>query len=180
VLDALQGKRRVAWMLLSNATVESLADGALTIAFAKPGDAKGFVTSGSDKDLRSVLSSLFGMTPQIRTTVLTSVAGAGPGGSSQNLEMETRPADAQPARETRRPDQPRPAEHPPGPRENQARRQSPPASQSSPPSRSARPASPAAGSEPEPSDLPVPDGLTGTDLIERELGGRIIQELDGS
>jgi DNA polymerase III subunit gamma/tau len=177
VLAALQSKRRVAWMLLSNATVESLADGALTIAFAKPGDAKGFVTSGSDKDLGSVLSGLFGMTLQIRSTVL---AGGGYGGSGQNVEMETRPASPQPSRETRRPDQPQPAEDPPGPRGNQARRQSTSAGQSSPPSRSARPVSPAAGSEPEPSDLPAPDGLTGTDLIERELGGRIIQELDGS
>ncbi len=33
--------------------------------------------------------------------------------------------------------------------------------------------------EPAPEDLPAPDVLTGTDLIERELGGRIIQELDG-
>ena len=180
VLAALQSKRRVAWMLLSNVTVESLADGALTIAFAKPGDAKGFVTSGSDKDLGNVLSELFGMTPQIRSTVLTSVAGAGPGGSSQNLEMETRPANPQPAHETPRPDQPRPAEDPPGPRGNQARRQPTSSGQSSPPSRPVRPASPAAGSEPEPSDLQAPDGLTGTDLIERELGGRIIQELDGS
>ncbi len=33
--------------------------------------------------------------------------------------------------------------------------------------------------EPAPGDRPAPDVLTGTDLIERELGGRIIQELDG-
>jgi DNA polymerase III subunit gamma/tau len=180
VLAALQGKRRVAWMLLSNATVESLADGALTIAFAKPGDAKGFVTSGSDKDLGNVLSGLFGMTPQIRTSVLTGAAGAGSGESSQSPDVEARPASPRPSRETRRPDQPRPAEDPPGPRGSQARRQSSPASQSSPPSRSARPASPAAGSDAEPSDPPAPDVLTGTDLIERELGGRIIQETDGS
>jgi DNA polymerase III subunit gamma/tau len=180
VLAALQSKRRVAWMLLSNATVESLADGALTIAFAKPGDAKGFVTSGSDKDLGNVLSGLFGMTPQIRSTVLTGAAGAGSGGSSQNLDMDTRPASPPPSREARRPDQPRPAEDPPGPRGSQARHQPTSAGQSSQSSRSARPLSPPAGSEPEPSDLPAPDGLTGTDLIERELGGRIIQELDGS
>jgi DNA polymerase III subunit gamma/tau len=179
VLDALQGKRRVAWMLLSNAAVESLADGALTIAFAKPGDAKGFVTSGSDKDLSHVLSALFGMTPQIRTSVLTGIAG-GSGGSSQNLDRETRPAYPQPSREARRPDQPRPAEDPPGPSQNQARRQSLPASKSPRASQPARPAPSATGSEPEPSDLPEPDVLTGTDLIERELGGRIIQELDGS
>ena len=33
--------------------------------------------------------------------------------------------------------------------------------------------------QPEPGDLPAPDVLSGTDLIERELGGRVIQELDG-
>ncbi len=33
--------------------------------------------------------------------------------------------------------------------------------------------------EPAPGDLPAPDVLTGTDLIEQELGGRVIQELDG-
>jgi DNA polymerase-3 subunit gamma/tau len=174
VLDAVQGKRRVAWMLLSNAVVESLADGALTIAFAKPGDAKGFVTSGSDKDLSHVMSALFGMTPQIRTTVLTGGAGAQAGGSSQNLDPETRHAYPQPAGETRRPSTPRPADDPPAPPRNQARQQASAASQPG------RPASPRADSEPEPSDLPAPDVLTGTDLIARELGGRIIQELDGS
>jgi len=153
--------------------VESLADGALTIAFAKPGDAKGFVTSGSDKDLGYVLAALFGMTPQIRTTVLTGVAAAQAGRSSQNPDMETRPAHSQPPGETSRPEPARPAEDPPARSRGQNRRQSPPASQS------ARPASRAADSEPEPSDLPASDGLTGTDLIQRELGGRIIQELDG-
>lgn len=33
---------------------------------------------------------------------------------------------------------------------------------------------------PEPTDEPAPDTLTGADLIERELGGRVIQEIDGS
>jgi DNA polymerase-3 subunit gamma/tau len=173
VLEALQAKRRVAWMVLSNAAVESFTQGALTIAFAKPGDAKGFVTSGSDKDLSHVLSGLFGMTPQIKTTVLTGVAGAQAGRSSQDPDMETRPAYPQPPGEARR-SRARPAEDPPGPPRNQTRRQSPPAS------RSAQPASAAADNEPEPSDPPAPDVLTGTDLIERELGGRIIQELDGS
>jgi DNA polymerase-3 subunit gamma/tau len=173
VLEALQAKRRVAWMVLSNAAVESFAEGALTIAFAKPGDAKGFVTSGSDKDLSHVLSGLFGMTPQIKTTVLTGVAGAQAGRSSQGPDMETRPGYPQPPGEARR-SRERAAEDPPGPPRNQTRRQSPPAS------RSAQPASAAAANEPEPSDPPAPDVLTGTDLIERELGGRIIQELDGS
>jgi DNA polymerase III subunit gamma/tau len=174
VLEALQAKRRVAWMVLSNAAVESFAEGALTIAFAKPGDAKGFVTSGSDKDLGHVLSALFGMTPQIKATVLTGVAGAQGGRSSQGPDMETRPGNLQPPGEARRPSRAQPAEDPPGPPRDQTRRQSSPAS------RSAQPASAAADNEPQPSDPPAPDVLTGTDLIERELGGRIIQELDGS
>ncbi len=55
VLAAVQGRKRVAWMQLSNASVESFADGVLTLAFAQAGVAKGFVTGGYDKDLGQVL-----------------------------------------------------------------------------------------------------------------------------
>ena len=69
VLAAVQRERRVAWMQLSNATVESLADGVLTLAFAQAGVARGFLTGGYDKDLGAALSALFGITPKIATTL---------------------------------------------------------------------------------------------------------------
>ncbi|HUB41069.1 MAG TPA: DNA polymerase III subunit gamma and tau [Streptosporangiaceae bacterium] len=193
ILAAVQSKRRVAWMLLSNASVESFSDGVLTIAFAKPGDAKGFVTSGSDKDLVQVLAAMLGKSPQIKTTVLT--GGGPPDGGPARGSGGDRAGRAGTAAETATspPQSPRQGEQREGYRDDNRgeRPGTDTASQSRPPARpraaaSKRqdyppsPASEAVGGDPEPSDLPAPDMLTGTDLIERELGGRIIQELDGS
>ena len=69
VLEAVQGRKRVAWMQLSNASVDSFADGVLTLTFAQAGIEKGFLTGGYDKDLSQVLSALYGITPHIRTAV---------------------------------------------------------------------------------------------------------------
>ena len=56
-------------MQLSHATVDSFADGVLTLTFAQAGIEKGFLTGGYDKDLSQVLSALYGITPHIRTVV---------------------------------------------------------------------------------------------------------------
>jgi DNA polymerase III subunit gamma/tau len=84
ILETVRGARKVAWMLLINATVGSFADGALTIEFAREGDAKGFTASGHDGVLADVLRARLGITPQIRTAVRTGPGpgGPGPGGSS--------------------------------------------------------------------------------------------------
>jgi hypothetical protein len=63
ILDAIKRERRVAWMLLSNASVVSLDDGILTLRFARDGDVKGFTTSGCDADLQRVLASSFRQRP---------------------------------------------------------------------------------------------------------------------
>ena len=219
VLAAVQGRKRVAWMQLSNASVESFADGVLTLAFAQAGIAKGFVTGGYDKDLGQVLSDMFGVTPTIRTSV------GDPGGSVMIPIPEPGSSYPPPPAAAQRP----PRRYPAMPRtrtEARARRHAerpagagaaigrpqqqcaaatvtaaaaaaamvaaaPAAAQrrqrdaaSGAPARpdpaSASSASAhAADNEPAPGDRPAPDVLTGTDLIERELGGRIIQELDG-
>jgi len=190
ILAAVQSKRKVAWIQLSNASVESYADGVLTLAFAQPGFAHGFQTGGYDQDLSQVLAAMFGKAPQIKTTVLAgaSPAGGGPAGggpagggapsrSRPDVAAGTAPSSSQPSR----------------PRENRGERagggrgdyagddraRRPRANGASQPQAASRPQV-TDGGDPEPSDLPAPDMLTGTDLIERELGGRIIQELDGS
>jgi DNA polymerase-3 subunit gamma/tau len=61
VMDAVKRERRVAWMILSNASVESLEDGVLTLRFTRDGDLKGFATSNCDADLKKVLSEGFGL-----------------------------------------------------------------------------------------------------------------------
>jgi hypothetical protein len=79
VLEAVRDKRKVAWILLTNATVQSLADGVLTIEFAREGDAKGFVSSGCDRLLGEILQAMFGISPQLKATART--PGSGPGGA---------------------------------------------------------------------------------------------------
>ena len=158
VLAAVQRERRVAWMQLSNATVESFADGVLTLAFAQAGVARGFLTGGYDKDLSAALSALFGITPKIATTL-------GPGGPP--------PGEARPGPSGPRPSPGGRAQAAPGPeaRGSGGRR---PATASSD---SAGLPPPPPDDDTDPADEAVPEGLTGMDLIERELGGRVIEEI---
>src|SRR6202035_4950018 len=77
VLEAVRRERKVAWILLTNATVESLTEGVLTVEFAREGDAKGFANSGHDRLLGDVLQQMFGISPQVRATARP--PGGGPG-----------------------------------------------------------------------------------------------------
>jgi DNA polymerase-3 subunit gamma/tau len=86
VLDAVKSERRVAWMLLNTASVDSLEGGVLTVAFAKEGQAKGFAASGHDQVLTGVLANMLGLKVRVRAAVGT-VSGA----------HGARPAPADPA-----------------------------------------------------------------------------------
>jgi DNA polymerase-3 subunit gamma/tau len=177
----VQGRKRVAWMQLSNASVSSFEDGVLTLVFAQAGTAKGFLTGGYDQVLGQVIADMFGLTPRITTSVGAGVAEAG-----------TSTASSRAARDDDRPDVPPPARDggPGQDTRDQARAPAGAARQAAGERRPARrtggPASPppaaggraAASDEPHPDDRPDPDTLTGSSLIERELGGRIIRELD--
>src|SRR5262249_27338185 len=66
VLEAVKAKRRVAWILLSNASVVSLDEGVLTLRFPRQGDVKGFQSSGYEDLLRQVLEALFGVNVVVR------------------------------------------------------------------------------------------------------------------
>ena len=186
ILAAVQSRKKVAWIQLSNASIESCADGVLTLAFASAGFARGFQTGGYDQDLSEVLAGMFGSAPQIRTTLLT--GGAVPGGSGTPSGPETRPSDPPPRHDDGRRGDPEAdsgsaqasaATPAAGTRAAAARAREAAAGRQQGQQRQRPPASPAE-IEPEPTDFPAPDVLTGTDLIERELGGRVIQELDGS
>jgi DNA polymerase III subunit gamma/tau len=150
VLDAVKGQSRVAWMLLSNATVHSVEDGVLTVLFARDGEAKGFAASGYDRALGGALGSVLGVTLRIRAlsaAQLDSTPGAprSAHGGPDELSAKT-PATVQP----------------PSPSPNTA----PPRTLSAEAQLDSAPVQPASS------------GLTGMDLIKRELGGRIIAEID--
>ena len=86
VLEAVKSERRVAWMLLNTASVDSLEAGVLTVAFAREGQAKGFAASGHDQVLIGVLATMLGLKVRVRAAVGT-VSGSHGG----------RPAPADPA-----------------------------------------------------------------------------------
>jgi len=176
ILEAVKQERRVAWMLLSHASVLSLEDGVLTLRFPREGDVKGFSVSGHDAVLKRVLSSDFGLNVTISGVAAGDVAA-----------QTGRPGTAAPA-----------AARPPAVRRDPA----PAPSEAAPPEfagpESAGPefAGPEfAGPYDEPDDMPPggshedepsPDDravrnaeLTGMDLIQRELGGQVIGEFEG-
>ena len=163
VLEAVKQERRVAWMLLSNASVLSLEDGILTLRFPRDGDLKGFSVSGHDAVLKRVLSASFGLNVTVK-----GVAGGDPPAGAPGV----RPGGSGPANPASGPSRP-PAAAPP----------------------EFTPADPA-GYDDEPSDDTPPEEmppdelspddravrtteLTGMDLIQRELGGQVIGEIEG-
>ena len=80
VLEAVKSERRVAWMLLNAASVDSLEGGVLTVAFAREGQAKGFAASGHDQVLIGVLATMLGLNVRVRAAVgtVSGSHGAGP------------------------------------------------------------------------------------------------------
>ena len=167
VLEAVMRVRRVAWMLLRNATVESLADGILTVRFAREGDVKGFASSGCDADLKRVLAASFGLNVQIRALSGGAPAAQpdrdGGAGSAPGVpEISSRTVPPQTRAEAPEPPgagQPQPAESVPVPA-------GPPADDGDP-------------FDAEDPDASAGDAaLTGIDLIKRELGGQIVAETD--
>jgi hypothetical protein len=168
-------------MQLSNASVSSFEDGLLTLAFAQAGTAKGFLTGGYDNVLSQVIADMFGVTPRITTSVGAGDAETGtPTASSRAQQDDDRPPVQPPGRnggpgqDTRDPARaPANAARQAAGERRPARRAGTPGSSSAAAGRRA-----AASDEARPDDQPDPDTLTGSSLIERELGGRIIRELD--
>ena len=165
LLNIAREVRKVAWILLSNATVESVDGNVVTLAFAKEGDAKGFGSSGCDQVLADVLERMFGVRAVIKASVQTGAAPAAALGA-------VRPAPQGP--EVTEPEPPKPEPQAPRPA-----RPAPVQAEASKPV-----AVPRQVLDDDPrlvTDSAAPgsaDEVVGTDLIMRELGGRIIEETD--
>ncbi len=173
VLEAVKRERRVAWMLLSNASVLSVEDGILTLRFPRDGDLKGFSVSGHDAVLKRVLSTGFGLNVTIK-----GVAGGDPGAGTGAGPRPGRPAPGASRSLASRPGAVPTSSTSPGP---------------AAPPEFAAPEFGGAYDEPDdmppdelPPDDPSPDDrairnaeLTGMDLIQRELGGQVISEIEG-
>jgi DNA polymerase-3 subunit gamma/tau len=197
VLEALKAKRRVAWMLLSNASVVSLNEGVLTLRFPRQGDVKGFQSSGYEDLLKQVLQARFGV-----NVVVRAVSGGDPPPGERRRQG---PGPVPPP-----PPPPPPAGQPAGVRPGEAPAAAdPPAdappvaprpAAAEPPSAPAPPADgagrrgggtgpfgisdlpPPPDEEFDPQDedmtVPVAADLTGMALVQRELGAQIIAEYE--
>jgi DNA polymerase III subunit gamma/tau len=151
VVEAVRQESRVAWMLLHNASVLSMEDGILTLRFSREGEMKGFSVSGHDAVLKRVLSADFGLDVMVRG-VTGPAAGAAPARSA----AAPGPAQVQeaPARSRPRQDEPPPDDFPADEPDDTP------------------PDEPGAGQATRGTEL------TGMDLIQRELGGQVISEIE--
>jgi DNA polymerase-3 subunit gamma/tau len=211
VLDAVKRERRVAWILLNSASVDSLEGSVLTVAFNREGEAKGFATSGHDQVLTGVLGTMLGLNVRVRAVVGT---GAGPrSGGRVDPAGRAVPASGAGSRSGTgraghgRDDPPDgPGSPPSGPtsgraaprgqqaakggpdstseRDDSVRRYAPPTAQARPSGgeKSLPHAPPAADYDDEWPDDAGPAGSgpepTGMELIERQLGGTVIEEIE--
>jgi DNA polymerase-3 subunit gamma/tau len=195
VLEALKAKRRVAWMLLSNASVVSLDEGVLTLRFPRQGDVKGFQSSGYEDLLKQVLQARFGV-----NVVVRAVSGGDPP-PGERRRQRPGPVQPPPAPPAGQPAAARPGEAPaaadppadappvaPGPAAAE------PPSAPAPPSDGAGrrgggtgpfgisdlPPPPDEEFDPDDEDMTVPAAadLTGMALVQRELGAQIIAEYE--
>jgi len=164
-------------MLLGPATVESLEGGVLTVAFPKEGEAKGFASSGCDQVLASTLTTLLGLNVRVRAVV-----GSGSAGSASRAPARSVAAQAPaPATEPASPPEP---DDPP----DQAPVAQAPAAEAGNPGEAVP--SPRGADDP-PTAPPGPEewpddagsagdapGPTGMELIQRQLGGQVIEEIE--
>jgi DNA polymerase-3 subunit gamma/tau len=66
VLDAVKAKRRVAAIVIGNASLVSLDEAVLTLRFPRQGDVKGFVHSHYEDLLKQVINGMFGINVVVR------------------------------------------------------------------------------------------------------------------
>ncbi|MEU1624218.1 DNA polymerase III subunit gamma and tau [Streptomyces sp. NPDC020096] len=189
ILEAVKNRRRFTWILLSqNAQVVGFDGSTLQLGFANPGARDSFVNGGSDEVLRQAVSDALGVQWKIEAIVDPSGGAGGPGqggpsspggfGGSSGGQGGGAPAGTSGGGFG---GGPRPAAPAPAP----ARSAAPAAPERVPPAQSASAPAPEAAPRvsieddiPEEDDPDLDDtALTGHDLIVRELGATVIEEI---
>ncbi|MEU1489911.1 DNA polymerase III subunit gamma and tau [Streptomyces sp. NPDC005776] len=175
ILEAVKGRRRFTWILLSqNAQVTGFDGATLQIGFLNAGARDNFASSGSEEVLKQALAERFNAQWKIEAIVDPS------GGAGQPPQVGGgRPsASAPPVQQ--RPAAPAPQSYEPRPAPQQQSAGGGPAPESAPPSYAAPepPRSVAPEDDTPEADDPdlVDSALSGHDLIVRELGATVVEE----
>ncbi|WP_069813760.1 DNA polymerase III subunit gamma and tau [Streptomyces sp. TP-A0874] len=192
ILEAVKNRRRFTWILLSqNAQIVGFDGSTLQIGFSNAGARDSFVSGGSEDVLRQALNDSLHVQWKIESVVDPSGgAGAGArgaGGGAPGRAQPPGPMGAPPAGAAERPAPPpaRPAESGPGGAVAESPRRRAQAQQA--PAERGEQYAPA--SEPPPysveDDMPNDDdpdldesALSGPELIVRELGATVLEEID--
>ncbi len=184
LLEAVKLKRRYTWILLSqNAQVAAVDDKTLTIALLNAGARNSFVSGGSEEVLRQAAIDVIGHDWRIEAIVDPS---AQPGAEPENDPRVVRPAVRQapeppagPPPSTPEPPPPPPQQQPKGPVDPGVIANARGAIQGTRAPGSVQQGGPSLSDDDADRDDPDVDdgGLAGAELLERELGARVIEEI---
>ncbi|TQM72176.1 DNA polymerase-3 subunit gamma/tau [Actinomadura hallensis] len=179
IVEAVKQKSRATWMvIMSGVQPVSLEGKVLTLGFDAEGRRLGFVNGARDTVLREVFKERMGVDWRI-DTVLGAAPPAPPGGQGPNGGFGGAAAPNPAAQQ-----QPRPSARPPAPRPEAAPEPPPPPPPPEEPPPPPEPVPVDESDEVDPEGDADADGteaeMSGMALIQRELGGQIIREIDNS
>jgi DNA polymerase-3 subunit gamma/tau len=178
VLEMIKSKRRVAWIMLQNASVVSVEENTLMLRFPRQGDVKGFTTGQYDEMLKQALNARYGVNLMVRAVSgpTPPSGGGGSGGGGPRRPSPPPPPDPVPPASAPVPAAPAPV---PSPEPSASQRQAP---RPAPPPQDEAPFPSDSDFDPDDEDMDVSGTasaeLTGVGLIQRELGGEIIGEYE--
>jgi DNA polymerase-3 subunit gamma/tau len=181
LLEAVKLKRRYTWILLSqNAQVAAVDDKTLTIALVNAGARSSFVSGGSEEILRQAAIDVIGQDWRIEAIVDPS---AQPGADPGSAPRVVRPAVPDQQQEPQPSDAPAPAPTPEAPApvsvDPEAIATARGAIQQTRAAGAVQRSEPTVSDDDAHPDDPDADdhGLDGAQLLERELGARVIEEI---
>jgi DNA polymerase-3 subunit gamma/tau len=159
VLESVMAKRRFAWVMLSqNANVHALEGSTLTIAVINAGARDSFVRSGCDVILHQALVDVIGVDWNVETVVDPSTNPAGASAPAQPADPSAESATPAPRARNGTRDDARSAIEP---------------TRNGPRSRDSGPAD----ADAHPDDPTIDEGVDHDELLARELGAKVIEEI---
>jgi DNA polymerase-3 subunit gamma/tau len=177
IVEATKMRRRVAWMhLTQNSQVIGVDGQSLTLGFTNAGARDSFVNGGCDEILRQAAIDVAGVDWQVESIVDPSATGGShtspaPSGATAPPAPETSPpGDAPDWASDLAPETPGEPASAGGPGPEAAARPDP---EQAPPARSVEPDSDAHPDDPDAEN----SGLAGAELLQRELGAEVIEEI---